>query len=561
MKRFIAAVVAILLCLSVLSGCGNLTPGDQEEIDINRTQLWVGNYDGGYGDAWLYKLKARFEEKYKDVSFESGKTGVQVMIDSNKTSYSGGSLASIISGATQEVFFTELVFYYDYVSQGKFLDITDVVTESMEEYGETGTIEDKLTEDQKAYYKTGGKYYALPHYEAFEGLIYNVEMFDKNLWYFAKDKNNGNDGFIIDQSDEKSYGPDGKTGVIEGIDYSKDDGLPATYDEFFKLCERIKIAGVSPVSWAGKVQRYVNMLLASLWSDYEGLEDLMLNYNFKGMANNLVESIQNGQVTFKDPLDINNSNGYELYQQAGKYYALKFVDTIIKNNYYSKLSFNNAQTHTMAQADFLYSDKQPGNEKIAMHLDGCWWENEATPVFDEMASIPNSGKMDRKFAFMPLPKATEDKVGQKTTLIDTHMSATFINANIKPEKIELAKLFVKFCHTNESLAEFTTTTGVTRGFNYDITEEQYNSLSYYSQSLYDLRSRSDIGRPFSNNELYKNNQGAFFHTDGFYSKVDIMYNVPSLAFKDKGLTAEQYFAGMKDYYTKSYWDGAYSKFY
>ena len=60
------------------AACDGRTGGKNsaEKIDATKTQLYVGTYDGAYGDEWLYAVKTRFEEKYKDVSFESGKTGV-----------------------------------------------------------------------------------------------------------------------------------------------------------------------------------------------------------------------------------------------------------------------------------------------------------------------------------------------------------------------------------------------------------------------------------------------------------------------------------------------------
>lgn len=44
--------------------------GITEEVDTARTQLYVSNFNGGYGDEWLKTLKTRFEEFYKDTEFE-----------------------------------------------------------------------------------------------------------------------------------------------------------------------------------------------------------------------------------------------------------------------------------------------------------------------------------------------------------------------------------------------------------------------------------------------------------------------------------------------------------
>ena len=59
-------------------GPGGNTPGGgdtgiTEEVDTARTQLYVSNFNGGYGDEWLKTLKTRFEEFYKDTELEPAK--------------------------------------------------------------------------------------------------------------------------------------------------------------------------------------------------------------------------------------------------------------------------------------------------------------------------------------------------------------------------------------------------------------------------------------------------------------------------------------------------------
>src|SRR5690606_16960632 len=80
----------------------------------------------GYGEEWLYKAKTRFEEKYKDHSFEEGKKGVQVIIRSSRN-YVGQDLKENIQNLVQDVFFTEAVYYYDFVQSNLLLDISDLV--------------------------------------------------------------------------------------------------------------------------------------------------------------------------------------------------------------------------------------------------------------------------------------------------------------------------------------------------------------------------------------------------------------------------------------------------
>jgi ABC-type glycerol-3-phosphate transport system substrate-binding protein len=58
--------------------------------------------------------------------------------------------------------------------------------------------------------------------------------------------------------------------------------------------------------------------------------------------------------------------------------------------------------------------------------------------------------------------------------------------NKKSTQLALAKDFVKFAYSDEGNAIFTTSTGVLRPFDYTLSEEQVNSLTYYQRSLYEL---------------------------------------------------------------------------
>ena len=65
--------------------------------------------------------------------------------------------------------------------------------------------------------------------------------------------------------------------------------------------------------------------------------------------------------------------------------------------------------HTDAQEEYLMSIRRPlGSNQIAMLVEGSWWENEAKPVFNEMAESYNTpsrkyGYGERRFGIMPLP--------------------------------------------------------------------------------------------------------------------------------------------------------------
>lgn len=460
-----------------------------------------------------------------------------------------------------EVYFTEYAYYYSMKAEGVLGDITDAVTADLKSFGDKdgSTIESKLTAEQKAYFgvsENDGKthYYAIPHYSAYTGIIYDIDLFDENLYYFAKTPTGSalEELFVADNTVARSAGPDG----VEGTD---DDGLPATYDEFFKLCEYIKQGAATPLVWTGaNYKDYLNSFMTSLATDYEGLDQMMLNYTLRGSATDL-GTAQNGQfVKDASATAITESNGYELARQAGKYYALQFVEKICRNdNYHFGSTFNSAYSHMNAQEDFLYSGKDGETDPIAMLIDGIWWESEATPTFNEMTS--NMGeqysKANRNFGFMPFPKATQEKVAEgKKTLYDHIFSMCFMKANIEEWKKPIAYDFIKFVNSDAQLVEYSQITDTPKALNYTMDDAQLAKMSPFGRSVIKAKQSSDIVYPFSTAKKYVNNQSSFAMAEMFRTSIGSSeYQWAANAFhENNSLTVDAYFGGMKTY-TQNNW--------
>lgn len=565
MKKFYSFLAVMVACLLIFTavGCKNVInsndPFANEKVDNTRTQIYVFNFNGGYGADWLNSVKLRYEELHKDDVYEEGKKGVQIMVSNQKTSIE--NLTNQILDNKEEVYFTEYAYYYTLKAAGVLGDITEAVTADLAAYGDEAgsTIESKLTEEQKSYYgivENGEThYYGLPHYAGYSGLIYNVDLFEERGYYFVDNPvvtadSPLEDYFIYNDDDKRSAGPD-------GLYDTYDDGLPATYEEFFMLCEYIQSGGETPVVWTGANNTdYLNNLLQALVADYEGLDQMMLNYTLgNGDVTTATDlgTIKNGVFT-EDATDtvITTSNAYEIFRQAGKYHGLDFLQTLITtDSYHNKLAFNSGYSHMNAQEDFLYAGHDTETAPIAMLCDGIWWEAEATDTFNTMADSQGQSfsKMGRKFAFMPLPKATEEKVNEHTsTLFDHIFSLCFMKANVEEWKKPLIYDFIKFVHSDESLVDYTVITNTPKAFNYDITEEDMSGMSYFGKSVIQLKQNSDIVYPYATNSVYVNNQGKFGTHAMYYSNAGTTYQFVAEAMHEGGVTAEEYFTGMYDYY-------------
>lgn len=561
MKKIIAILLATLFIFS-MSGCGNgSNPSGggsgtrpPEQIAQDKTQLYVSNYNGGYGTEWLYAIKDRFEKDYAETVFQEGKKGVQIVIHADKDNYAGQALYNKMGVTSDEVFFAESVTFNDYVSSGYMLDISDIVTG---ENLDGKTIESKYSDEQKSALKIGGKYYCVPHYASFEGINYDIDLFDSEKLYYAKNGAPSEPGYTgnvkyTNLAGERSKGPDGEYGTY-------DDGLPATYDELFALCGYMKNnKGITPFCWTGLYRAtYTRWIFAALATDYEGKEQMMLNYDFSGTAKNIVDHVDsNGNVVLKDPVDITNANGFELYRSAGRYYALKFFEQLLAGNYYDTFSFDDGVSGITAQDNYLRSSQK--GEPIAMLLEGIWWENEATDSFAKMEKKYGEewAMKTRRFGYMPFPKVSQAQIGQKSTLIDNHHSYAFINGRITAEKIDLAKLFLKYCYTDISLKEFTTVVGLPKALSYDM-DANTEWKSTYSKNVWEFYKNSDRVYPISQNPMYLSSQADFVYPTTFAtatqsSALDALY---------EGATAKSHFEGIISFRSQSSWESSYSRFF
>lgn len=570
---FIALLVAVITTFGGLVGCNR---EEAEEIDYNKTQLYVGVYNAGYGTEYVKDLKARFEAEYENESFEDGKTGVQIMI---RDVEQGGTFIGQINNLTiPEVFFTSNADYYQFYDRGYILNIDDVVTKNATAYGDIGTIESRMTEDAKNFFETDDGYYAVPYVTSFEGIVMNVNVWEEEALYFAKggapseyQRTNANcdpalsgewseDLLYFTGTGAKSAGPDGKYNTY-------DDGQPATYEEFLLFCDNCYANGVQAFHWAGRWPQTISKVGISMVADFEGIDQMKLNYTYDGTAKDLIEVDDSGNITRLPEQKIDNSNGYLLAKQEGKYQVLKFwYDLLHSQNYFDANTSLNTKTHdsTDASDDFVTGGILTGKKKIATLLDGTWFWNECQPAIDVVRESTNGrlNKDNMKFQMMSFPKATVDKVGEPMTMSIDGTGICAINSKTPTWKVDLAKKFVRFAFTNESNLKFTEITSCLRDFDYTA-PTGYLSNNYFAKTLYQMSNSADRMLCASDNPMYLYNAVNFYNSEIFWSSQvgGTFYNVPCTAMTKEGESATTYFNGMKNYRTKSYWDTLYKDFY
>lgn len=538
MRKGIIKFVSIALATACSIAAFGCRKPAGEQVDTSKKQLYVYNYNGGYGSDWLYKAKAEYEKLNENV---------QIMIDPQKPADANLMKSDITSGSNQ-VFFTEGQKFYSMASKDFFGDISEALT-TANPYDNGKKIIDKLTPEQQEYYKLNGKYYGLPHYAGYFGLIYNIDVFETNGFYIAEgyDTTVGDINEMFTSAKNRSKGPDGKPGT-------SDDGLPATYEQFIALCDYISASSdIIPVTWCGQYRKqYVGYPFNALVADFEGADAFKMNYTMSGVADDLGTIVDGKFVKDAEPTTINNENAYELARQEGKYQALKFLDSLTANgNYYggNKFATNKDDANTAAINRLI-------RKQAAMLMEGVWWEAEAESggYYKEL----NKQKGDFKMGWMPLPKANAEKVGQKSTLVDHISSLCFVRPDLDAEAKKLAIDFIQFVYSDKMLVEFTKTTGTLKAVNYDISESDYSGLTTFAKSVIDFRKTADVVYAYSQNEIFVNNQADFDGREMYHSNYKYGTNeqceCPVYAFVDdrvdnkKTPDVNKYFSGMYDYY-------------
>ena len=539
MKRKLLVLLAVPLLTPVLAGCGGEKAG--EDDDPNKANLHIGTLDKGIGTTWLTEAASMFEELYKDSEdFQKGRKGVKVHV-TGSTQYDGAYIAR--STLNKDIYFTEGIPYIEVAKKGKFLPLTETMNEVLSSYGETRSIKDKIDPAFLDYINVDGELYAIPFYDSFYGLVYDVNLFNEKFLYI------GADGRFTNKEGNLSLGADNVAGTL-------DDGLPSTFDEFKELMYEMRNSNITPFITSTAGIEYTANYLYNFVANLEGREQMMLNMTLNGTATDLINVDNEGKVTPLAPTQINDDNGYMLTKQQGKYHALKFVEDILLSKAENRV---NDPSHTVAQQTFVNS-KQISEKPIAMIVEGSWWENEARNAISNYEKVY---KEKTNFAIMPLPFVDKDFAAArnyKQTCLSLSQSFGVVSKNTQQAK--LAREFMKFLHTDKMMSKFTADTSITRPLNYDISEEDQAHLSTYARSLIDLKKNSDIVYPYSSNTIVNNNLDVFnaYHfiwntriggASGNVFKHPFMYFGSS---KISDPSAEDYFNGQYEYIS-SRWKG------
>ncbi len=515
LTKFMTVCMALAMSSTIVA-CGGGNGGGNGGSDSTTTEISVLAFQGTAGIDWIKEAGKRFASTKTGHEYETGKSGVKITVSQKESVVTESELPS--DGNDVYIFENRPNIY---AMSSNLMSLDEIVK------GADG-LESKIDAGVKGRLQVDGSYYALPSYEWYSSVSYDVNFFnEKNLYFADATETNviafpskfaksavfagGKANFIKEASGKKTCGPNGKYG-----DY--DDGLPSSLEEFAILCEYIGQNGRSPIVAGGGSSVYSFYLTDGLWASLAGAEEfngIFTNYSDKPVS--VVKRGDNGAYQFTadslfgnahgikvpdtEEVTLDDENGYKMYDMDEHYYGLAFLELMYKEGWFNSalLSSDNSSA-TDAQDAFL---NPRGNKNGAMLLDASYWYHEA-----EESGLT---KASHNVSVMPLPvqisgQVTEGK-GKKQAIADCGASVLFINKKVETNGKKQAVLdFVKFLYSEQELATFTETMGLMIPMQY---EYNMSSMAKYYQNLEVIEKDADIVNFNSDNLRFKKNQMSF----------------------------------------------------
>lgn len=520
-KKLAVGLMALLVAFSA-TACGGSSSSSGAKVPIK-----IVNYGGGIGSVWLDEAIARFEEQVKDKTYGEMK-GADIDYVATMTM----DLDSISTSANHIYFTQGTSNIRTMIQNGYLMDISDVVTET----GADGkTVLSKIDDSYEVMLKgPQDKYYALPHYEFYSGLSYDIELFEEMGYYFAAPtetdvmtfnsaKGFGSAKFVASADAVKSCGPNGISG-----DY--DDGLPSSVQELLILCERMKGEIDAPILYTGGNEAYSNMLASSLWTALGGYEEMRAYHDYSGTVtvvdgyeeSNLFNSSVPAPKT--KSVELTEATGYYVTQQAARYYTLAFLEIAFKEGYIERGS--TTYDNVTAQQDFI-ANGVGANDTVGMLIEGNYWINEADDyeLFDKYYAAIKNAKDYRKIGWLPLPAQWSGSVtegnGSTPTMVDVSASYAFVNNRFSGNQavVDVCKDFLKFLYTDSELSRFTGVTGVAKAaLNYSLDSADQAKLDEFESSVWAMKKTGNV--------VYATASNATFQ--GSYNTLRLSGNSPLL---------------------------------
>ena len=554
-KKAISLCLAFLLSsgATMFTACGG---GDNSssssggiifEDEDNVTQLNIKIFNGGLGYAWLETIADDFMRTFKDVSFEPNKKGVKVNITPNKQ-FTDLHLNMASGADAEDIYYTATNNLYDFTSLGVAYDVTDIMT--AEVYDADGNVKLNATGDGwETQERSLASRISVDYYKESFNLGSEAEPS-----YFAIPYEDSVSGFVVDWN----------LFVEEGWNnYSGLDGMPGTMTEFKDLLRRIQSAGYSAFSYSTHVGYYTPSIQRAVQAKVDGVDwfyDLFSDYTASYDFNNDGTIGADEQIT---PSTMGKAIDTRGVKAAVEMAEFMFTTSTTGSTYYDS-NVVQGVSYGGAQQDFVMSKASNNRPRIAMLLEGEWWENETRATFNSMGRVnAANGYGKREFRFMPIPKMTNNDKTEKYT-IGSFSSGYITVVNEKTvgdnsAKQRLVELFLQFQYSQKGLKTFTLANGATLPFEYELTESELNQLTPFGRSIWHLKHSDDVEIVYDSPMMRSREVRLGTQLFEYYTRMEgkagltdykgcLFNNYVTFCQETSKVTVAEYLQGMHDYY-------------
>ena len=250
------------------------------------------------------------------------------------------------------------------------------------------------------------------------------------------------------------------------------------------------------ILYGGHYSNYIFQELLCASCTANGL-NAMFSFDSNGEEIEVVDGWNPDGTPITKKVVITQENGYYSTLEVSRYKALKFIKHLSTNTvdgkyYIDSRSRGMALSNTNAQKLFMESSLDPSQTSIATLAEGVYWYREASEAREGIANTYGEEAANMNLKYMPLPAieygtVTENN-GTTQLVADSFQYYLVVNAKVanNPEKLALAKDFIKFMYSEEMLQQMTVASGIPFALKYDLTDAQYNSMNMLSQSFWNV---------------------------------------------------------------------------
>lgn len=308
-KVLMLSFIAMCSLTASLASCG----GRPERTS---TTLELCIYDGGYGEEWVKAVCEDYETK----------TGIHVNYTMDSSLLD--RIQNQLSGESQyDIFMSHDINWQTYAAQGWLAPLDDLYKRVVDGTNQTfaNRLVDGALENSKAEGEDGTEhYYKVCYTQGAGGLVYNVDLFEKNNWK-----------------------------------------VPETYDELVELCKTISSTPIpggdrgatySPFAWSGSDRQYYwDYLVFPWWYELAGADKINTILEYKGP-------------------DGKYSDGYEMYNPET--YYKEFIQAYDMWYNLVAVSENNNSIDNAYSTNLVTAQSAFANQTAAMIPYGQWAQYE-----------------------------------------------------------------------------------------------------------------------------------------------------------------------------------------